>query len=52
MRPVYADKVEIGRILDRAATGGRITPDEALSLYTDAPLHALGEAADEVRRTR
>ncbi|MDT4920448.1 MAG: cyclic dehypoxanthinyl futalosine synthase, partial [Pseudonocardiales bacterium] len=42
----------IGRILDRAATGGRITPDEALSLYTDAPLHALGEAADEVRRTR
>jgi cyclic dehypoxanthinyl futalosine synthase len=52
VRPVYADKVEIGRILDRAATGGRITPDEALSLYTDAPLHALGEAADEVRRTR
>jgi hypothetical protein len=31
-------------ILDRAADGGRITPDEALLLYTDAPLHALGQA--------
>jgi cyclic dehypoxanthinyl futalosine synthase len=39
-------------ILDRAAAGGRITPDEALLLYTDAPLHALGEAADAVRRRR
>jgi cyclic dehypoxanthinyl futalosine synthase len=39
-------------VLDRAAAGGRITPDEALRLYTDAPLHALGEAADAVRRRR
>ncbi len=39
-------------ILDRAADGGRITADEALLLYTDAPLHALGEAADAVRRRR
>jgi cyclic dehypoxanthinyl futalosine synthase len=44
--------VTIARVLDRAANGGRITPDEALLLYTDAPLHALGQAADAVRRTR
>ncbi|WP_375493282.1 cyclic dehypoxanthinyl futalosine synthase [uncultured Jatrophihabitans sp.] len=39
-------------MLERAATGGRITPDEALLLYTDAPLHALGETADAVRKRR
>lgn len=39
-------------LLELAADGGRITPDEALLLYTDAPLHALGEAADAVRRRR
>src|ERR1700744_741809 len=39
-------------LLDDAAAGGRITADEALRLYTDAPLHALGQAADEVRRRR
>ena len=33
---------EIGNLLAHAADGGRITPDEALLLYTDAPLHALG----------
>jgi len=44
--------VTISGILDRAASGGRITPDEALLLYTDAPLHALGRAADTVRRNR
>ncbi len=27
-------------------------PDDALLLYTEAPLHALGEAADAVRRRR
>ena len=43
---------ELQRILDRAADGGRITPDEALLLYTDAPFHALGRAADAVRRRR
>ena len=32
------------------AAGSR--PEEALLLYTDAPLHALGEAADAVRRRR
>ncbi len=39
-------------LLQHAADGGRIAPDEALHLYTDAPLHALGEAADAVRRRR
>ena len=39
-------------ILDRAAAGGRITPDEALDLYRSAPLHALGNAADTARRNR
>jgi cyclic dehypoxanthinyl futalosine synthase len=44
--------VTIPGVLDRAAAGGRITPEEALLLYTDAPLHALGQAADAVRRNR
>jgi cyclic dehypoxanthinyl futalosine synthase len=39
-------------VLARAADGGRITPDEALLLYTEAPLHALGMAADAVRKRR
>jgi cyclic dehypoxanthinyl futalosine synthase len=42
----------IAHLLQHAADGGRIAPDEALLLYTDAPLHALGEAADAVRRRR
>jgi cyclic dehypoxanthinyl futalosine synthase len=43
---------EIDDILQRGADGGRITAAEALLLYTDAPFHALGEAADAVRRRR
>lgn len=43
---------EIAEILQRGADGGRITTDEALLLYTDAPFHELGEAADAVRRRR
>jgi cyclic dehypoxanthinyl futalosine synthase len=39
-------------VLGRAADGGRITPEEALTLYTDAPFHALGRAADAARRRR
>ena len=39
-------------LLDRAADGGRICPEEALALYLDAPLHSLGRAADVVRRRR
>ncbi|GIJ66442.1 cyclic dehypoxanthinyl futalosine synthase [Virgisporangium ochraceum] len=42
----------ISDILQRAADGGRITPEEALLLYLEAPLHPLGEAADAVRRRR
>ncbi|MBL1102792.1 dehypoxanthine futalosine cyclase, partial [Streptomyces sp. 205] len=37
---------ELQGVLDRAADGGRITPEEALELYRFAPLHALGAAAD------
>lgn len=39
-------------MLQRAAGGGRISAEEALLLYTDAPFHPLGEAADAVRRRR
>ncbi|SBW28686.1 menaquinone biosynthesis protein [Candidatus Protofrankia californiensis] len=39
-------------MLARAADGGRITAEEALLLYMRAPLHALGRAADTVRRHR
>ncbi|WP_314171429.1 cyclic dehypoxanthinyl futalosine synthase [Streptomyces winkii] len=39
-------------VLDRAAEGVRITPEEALDLYRSAPLHALGAAADAARRKR
>lgn len=42
----------IDEILQRGADGGRITPEEALLIYTDAPFHQLGEAADAVRRRR
>src|SRR5258705_13762078 len=42
----------IDEILQRGADGGRITAEEALLLYTEAPLHPLGEAADAVRRRR
>jgi cyclic dehypoxanthinyl futalosine synthase len=47
-----ADPVEIANLLQHAADGGRISPEQALLLYTEAPLHALGEAADTVRRRR
>jgi cyclic dehypoxanthinyl futalosine synthase len=42
----------IAALLARAADGGRISPDEALRLYREAPFHALGHAADTVRRRR
>ncbi len=49
---VVTVNAEIDGILQRGADGGRISPEEALLLYTEAPLHALGEAADAVRRRR
>ena len=39
-------------MLDRAADGGRLTPEEALRLYVEAPFHALAQAADRVREAR
>ena len=39
-------------ILARAADGGRITPEEAVALYREAPLEELGAAADAVVRRR
>src|SRR6201992_622217 len=39
-------------LLQHAAAGAGTTPDEALRLYTAAPRHALGRAADTVRRRR
>lgn len=44
--------IEIAEILQRGADGGRLTTEEALLLYTEAPFHELGEAADAVRRRR
>jgi cyclic dehypoxanthinyl futalosine synthase len=44
--------VTLQHLLDRAADGGRLSPEEALELYTDAPFHALGRAADAARRRR
>jgi cyclic dehypoxanthinyl futalosine synthase len=41
---------DLQSVLDRAADGGRISPQEALDVYRHAPLHALGAAADAVRR--
>ncbi|MEU1787205.1 cyclic dehypoxanthinyl futalosine synthase [Streptomyces sparsogenes] len=46
------ENASLQAVLDRAAAGGRITPQEALDLYRSAPLHALGAAADAARRRR
>ncbi len=43
---------ELQEILDRAAEGDRITAEQALAVYRDAPFHALGRAADAARRRR
>jgi cyclic dehypoxanthinyl futalosine synthase len=37
------------RALEKANAGERLTRDEALALYSSAPTHALGRAADSVR---
>lgn len=50
--PVAAADVDVRAVLQRAAAGERIDATEALALYTRAPLHALGRAADAVRRRR
>src|SRR5918912_3869867 len=38
----------VRRILDKAAEGGRLTPDEGLALFDCRDLSALGRAADAV----
>jgi cyclic dehypoxanthinyl futalosine synthase len=37
--------VSLADILDRASSGGRLSSEEALRLYREAPLHELGSAA-------
>ena len=37
--------MSLADVLDRAAGGGRITYDEGVRLYREAPLHELGAAA-------
>ncbi|MFF9560133.1 cyclic dehypoxanthinyl futalosine synthase [Streptomyces albus] len=50
--PAHVSEADLLSALDRAAAGGRVTPEEALDLYRYAPLHALGAAADKARRLR
>ncbi|GAC1401137.1 MAG: cyclic dehypoxanthinyl futalosine synthase [Vulcanimicrobiaceae bacterium] len=38
--------MSLANLLDRAATGGRLTFEEGVRLYRDAPLHELGAAAN------
>jgi cyclic dehypoxanthinyl futalosine synthase len=40
------------RIAERVAAGGRLSPAEALELYTAAPTSVLGRLADDARRRR
>ncbi len=42
--------MSLAEVLDRAAAGGRITFEEGVRLYREAPLHELGAAA-HARRT-
>jgi len=39
----------IANVLDKAATGGRLSFDEGVRLYREAPLHELGAAANHRR---
>ncbi|EPD90193.1 SCO4550 family menaquinone biosynthesis protein [Streptomyces sp. HPH0547] len=50
--PAHVSEADLLSALDRAAAGGRVTPEEALDLYRYAPLHALGAVADKARRLR
>src|SRR6185503_13442170 len=38
--------------LERASAGDRLSREDALALYTDAPTHVLGRLADAVRARR
>ncbi len=50
MRAVRRTTAEVDAILDRAISGERLDPGEALHLFRHAPLMDLGLAADLVRR--
>ena len=39
-------------IAERVAAGARLSPDDALELYRDAPTSLLGRLADDVRRRK
>ena len=41
--------MSLANLLDKAATGGRLSFDEGVRLYKDAPLHELGAAANHRR---
>jgi cyclic dehypoxanthinyl futalosine synthase len=43
--------LSIADLLDRAATGGRLTLEEGVRIYESAPLHELGAAAHHRRMT-
>ena len=45
-------KMDVDYLLDKAATGARLTPEEGLILYAQADLLDLGLAADAVRQLR
>lgn len=40
----------VDELLEKAAAGGRLTDEEGLQLWNEAPLYALGQAADARRR--
>jgi cyclic dehypoxanthinyl futalosine synthase len=44
--------VSVASLLDRAATGGRLTFAEGVRIYREAPLHELGSAAHFCRMRR
>jgi cyclic dehypoxanthinyl futalosine synthase len=44
--------VSVSAIAARVAAGERLSPEEALTLYRDAPTSLLGRLADEVRRRK
>ena len=41
--------MSLASLIDRAAAGERLSRDQALTLYTQAPTHVLGRLADRIR---
>jgi cyclic dehypoxanthinyl futalosine synthase len=44
--------VKLQQAIEKAAAGERLSPDDALTLYEQAPLHRLGRLADRARARR